>query len=67
MCICGKWQENVVKRLTCCDIKMIKLSTAAFVLMIAVLWPPLASLEWYWYLIIAAVAGAVPTRKLFKK
>jgi uncharacterized membrane protein len=60
------WCSNKIKNLTILDIKLIKLSTAAFVLMIVALWPPLASLDWYWYLIIGVLAMIRPLIKYFK-
>ncbi|MCJ7443867.1 MAG: hypothetical protein MUO26_04950 [Methanotrichaceae archaeon] len=39
-----EWANNKVKKLTWVDIGLIKLSVAAFVLMIAKLWSPLLSL-----------------------
>jgi hypothetical protein len=37
-----------ISKLTWVDIGLTKWSVAAFVLMIAKLWPPLLSLDWYW-------------------
>jgi len=62
-----KWHNNLAKRLQFPDISLIKLATAGFILMIAKLWPPLLSLEWYWYLIIALAASAPLIPKVFKK
>ena len=61
------WMEKKMKKLHACDISMIKLSTAAFILMVAVLWPPILSLDWYWYLIIAVVAAIKPLMHMFGK
>ena len=47
--------NKVVKKMTWCDVKLIKLGAAAFTLMIAKLWPPLLSLEWYWYAALGVV------------
>jgi hypothetical protein len=61
-----KWMKSKIKIMEPCDISMIKLSTAAFTLMVAKLWAPLLSLDWYWYLVIALVAAIKPTYKIFK-
>ncbi|MDB2414161.1 hypothetical protein N9W34_00140 [Rickettsiales bacterium] len=58
-----KCKNKIVNRYQCYDISLIKLSTAAFVLMVAKLWPPLLNLDWYWYGIIAIVAAIIPARK----
>lgn len=62
-----KWMNAKIKRLKWFDISLIKLSTAAFILMIAKLWQPLLSLAWYWYLIIGILAAINPVMVLFKK
>lgn len=56
-----------VKKMTWCDVKLIKLSVAAFILMIAKLWPPLLSLDWYWYAAIGVLAMLKPLKLYFKK
>ncbi len=61
------WGNSKVKNLSWGDIKLIKLSTAAFVLLIAKLWSPLLSLNWYWYALIAVLAAIKPASKMFKK
>ena len=55
-----KLAKKKIKKLDVCDISLIKLSTVAFALMIAKLWPPILSLAWYWYLIIAIVLALKP-------
>ena len=42
------------------EIGFIKTSAIAFALLIAKLWSPLLSLDWYWYLIIGIVAAYKP-------
>ncbi len=61
------WADKEIKKYHWYDISLIKLSTAAFVLMIAKLWPPLLGLDWYWYLIIALVAALPPLSKMCNK
>ncbi|MFH1500435.1 MAG: hypothetical protein ABIE22_00645 [archaeon] len=48
------------------DIGLIKLSAMAFALMVAKLWTPLLSLEWFWYTIIFVIAAIKPVIKTFK-
>jgi hypothetical protein len=62
-----KWLNSKVKKMKWYDISLTKLSTAAFILMIAKLWSGILILDWYWYLVIAIVAAIVPVAKLFKK
>lgn len=54
------WVETGIKKLKWFDISLIKLSTAAFVLMVAKLWPPLLGLNWEWYLVISLAAAVRP-------
>lgn len=56
-----------LKKLVWYDMSLIKLTTAAFFLMIAKLWSPILALDWYWYLVIAIFAGVVPFKKIFMK
>ena len=56
-----------IKRCVWYDISFVKLSTAAFILMIAKLWAPLLSLDWYWYLIIGIIAAIKPMMVIFGK
>lgn len=59
--------DEKIKKLNCCDFGLVKISIAAFVLMIAKLWTPLLSLEWYWYGIIFVLAIIQPIARMFKK
>jgi len=65
MCIV-KWSNKWASKMRWRDIQAIKISTAAFILMVAKLWPPILQLEWYWYLVIALVAAILPLRKMMK-
>ncbi len=58
------WAEKKIRLYHWYDISLIKLSTAAFVLMLAKLWPPLLSLEWHWYALVAILAALPPLRKV---
>lgn len=61
------WCNSKIPHLKWFDISLIKLSTAAFILMVAKLWAPLLSLAWHWYLIIALLAAIKPVMIMFKK
>jgi len=41
--------DSKIKKCDLIDIKLIQLSSAACIFMIAKLWKPLLSLDWYWY------------------
>jgi len=56
-----------VKKCSWSDISMVKLSSAAFILMVAKLWTPILGLDWYWYLIIGVIAAIKPMTKMFGK
>lgn len=59
--------DEKIRKMECWDISFVKLSTAAFILMVAKLWKPILGLEWYWYLIIAVLAAIKPCYNMFKK
>jgi len=61
------WVDSKIKRYELVDFGLIKLSIAAFILMIAKLWTPLLSLEWYWYGIIFILAVICPLSKILRK
>jgi hypothetical protein len=65
MCI-AKWYKNLIKKMEWCDIGLIKLSAMAFALMVAKLWDPLLSLDWYWYGLIFLLAAIKPLAKALK-
>jgi hypothetical protein len=62
-----KWVNAKIKNLKWYDMSLTKLSVMAVTLMLVRFWPPLASLAWYWYLILFVVFAIVPMYKLFKK
>ncbi|OPY56050.1 MAG: hypothetical protein A4E49_00315 [Methanosaeta sp. PtaU1.Bin112] len=57
------WANDRIGRLTWVDLGLTKFCVAAFALMVAKLWPPLLSLEWYWYGLIFVVLAAIPLKK----
>ena len=61
------WVNTNIKKMTWSDMSLVKLSIAAFVLMIAKLWPDILSLEWYWYLVIFLLTMLKPFLKFFKE
>ena len=60
-----KWGEAGVKKLEWYDISLIKLSTAAFVLLIAKFWPVLVSFNTWIYIVVALLAAYSPMKKFF--
>jgi len=62
-----EWMNSKIQKCVWYDISLVKLSTAAFILMVAKLWAPILSLEWYWYLIIAVLAAIKPMILFFGK
>ena len=60
------WNKKI-KTLDWADIGLIKIAVAAFFLMLAKLWTPLLSLEWYWYGIIFVITGARPIYNTYIK
>ena len=62
-----EWMNSKIQKCVWYDISLIKLSAAAFILMIAKLWAPILSLDWYWYLIIGVIAGIKPAMIIFGK
>lgn len=63
----GTWANSKIKKLNWVDIKLIKLSVGGFVLVVAKLWEPLLSLDWYWYALICVLAAIRPYYKIFSK
>ncbi|MDD4250611.1 MAG: hypothetical protein PHX27_00270 [Candidatus ainarchaeum sp.] len=56
-----------VKKLNVIDISFTKLSMIGFTLMIAKLWTPILSLDWYWYAIIFILCAIKPLYTALKK
>lgn len=63
----NEWANERIRNLDWSDISLTKLSAAAFILMVAKLWAPLLSLEWYWYGIFFVLAGIKPLYKVYFK
>ena len=62
-----KWLDSKVKKLNWYDISLIKLSSIAFVLLLAKYWPVLVSFEWYWYMLLFIAAAIPPMMKFYGK
>jgi len=61
------WVNSKVRKLNWTDYGLVKLSVVAFALMLAKLWEPLLSLDWYWYAAIFILAAILPMSKVFGK
>lgn len=61
------WADAKVKTMSWLDLKLAQLSAVFFFLMIAKLWEPLLSLEWYWYVVIAVLFAIKPAYKALGK
>jgi len=59
--------SDLPKKFSVLDIGLIKLATAAFILMIAKLWDTILYLEWYYYLGIAVIFSIKPIISMFSK
>ena len=57
------WANDRIGRMTWVDLGLTKFAVAAFVLMVAKLWPPLLSLDWYWYALLFVLLAAIPLKK----
>lgn len=56
-----------IKKLDVWDIQCIKLGAMGFALLLAKLWQPILSLEWYWYALIIVLAVIRPGLKVLGK
>lgn len=63
--MCFEWVNKRIKKLKWYDMSLIKLGSAAFALMVAKLWAPILSLDWYWYLVIVIVVSIKPFYDMF--
>ena len=62
-----KWAIERTKKMDVWDIGFVKIFSFAGGLLIAKLWKPILSLDWYWYLVILLLANIKPTYSFFKK
>ncbi|HSX21064.1 MAG TPA: hypothetical protein VLG38_08100 [Gammaproteobacteria bacterium] len=61
------WLEKRTKKLHWYDWVQVKWCAFFFGLFIAKVWPPILSLNWYWYLIIVVLLAIRPTCKFYCK
>ncbi|MCK4256873.1 hypothetical protein KAX35_08295 [candidate division WOR-3 bacterium] len=61
------WADSKVKRFSWIDLKLVQISAIGCFLMIAKLWKPLLRLDWYWYAVIAVLAGIKPVYNALRK
>ena len=59
--------DSKIKKCDLIDIKLIQLSSAAFILMLAKFWKPLLSLDWYWYGVIFVLGMIKPIYKMLSR
>jgi len=62
-----EWANKRIKKFNWLDMGLIKLSVAAFVLMVAKLWSPILGFKWYVYLILFVIFAIKPIVKSCKK
>jgi hypothetical protein len=65
--MCLQWANDIIKKLTCFDYALIKISVFAFTLMLAKLLPGILCLDWYWYGLIYAIIAVYFIVKIFKR
>ncbi len=61
------WADSKVKKCSWIDLKLGQISAIGCFLMIAKLWKPLLSLDWYWYAVIAVLAAIKPAYTALRK
>jgi hypothetical protein len=65
--MCFKKLTKMTRKMESYDISLVKLATAAIILLIAKYYPVLTSFEWHWYVIVAIIASTHPIMKMFGK
>ncbi len=63
----NEWANSMVSKIGWKDIALVKLSVFFFALMIAKVWNPILSLEWYWYAVLFIIFALKPLYSTFKK
>ena len=61
------WADLQIKKFNWADIQFIKIAVFGFTLLLAKLWSPLLSLDWYWYVLIFVLAMIKLLFKVFGK
>lgn len=62
----NEWANRGIKKFDYFDVGWIKFSSMAFILLIAKIWSPILSLDWYWYLILFILFAIKPIIKMLK-
>jgi hypothetical protein len=62
-----KWMNSKIQQMNWYDISLVKLATAAFILMVSKLWQNILAAEWWFYLLIGLMASIKPLARIFKK
>ena len=65
--MCKKFIKKLnkkIKNMTHWDVVLLKIAVAGFVLLVAKLWAPLLSLEWYWYGLIFIIPYAILIKRM---
>jgi hypothetical protein len=57
--------ENKVRKLSMLDLSVGKTCVIAITLLVAKLWSPILSLQWYWYAIVAILTYVWILKRLF--
>ena len=65
--MCLKWADDLIKKFTCFDYALVKISVFSFTLMLAKLWPGILSLNWYCYGSIFAVISVYFLVRILKR
>ena len=63
----NSWADAKAKKLGWLDMGLVKISVFFFALFLAKLWPPLLSLDWYWYALLFVLAGLKPAYVVFRR
>ena len=53
-----------IKKMTHWDVTLLKISVVGLTLLVAKLWAPILSLEWYWYALIFIVPYIIMFKRL---
>ncbi len=61
------WMNNKVKKLDWLDVGLVKLSVFFFTLMLVAIWPEIAKLHWYWFLVLFILAALRPLIRAYSK
>ncbi len=65
--IITSWADSQIKKFNWVDIQFIKIAVFGFTLLLAKIWIPLLSLDWYWYALIFVLAMTKLFFKVFGK